>query len=176
MCLELRPATLDDLGLTVSITDFAEEFGEQHGLAVHLDLLPEESDVWLPEDIALTLFRALQEALRNLVRHAEARQAWVTLEIKGEIDSRQPTAIVLTVRDDGQGFVVPRRLGLLTAEGHFGLAGLKERLAMVGGTLAVRSGPGMGTEVVAEIPLAERNLTARFENLRQAILSQQEQP
>jgi len=157
ICYELRPSTLDDLGLIASIADFAGEFGEQHRLPIHLALPPSESDNGLPEEIILTLFRTLQEALRNVVRHAEARQAWVTLEIRQEAGnpSPTPTEIVLTVRDDGQGFVVPRRLGLLTADGHFGLAGLKERLAMVEGTLTVHSTPGRGTAVVATAPLSQ---------------------
>jgi signal transduction histidine kinase len=85
----------------------------------------------------------VQEALANVARHAAARS--VTIRLVWD-DSR----LVLTVQDDGRGFVVPAALHDLTAQGHFGLMGMQERANLIGGTWTVESAPGQGTTVRVE--------------------------
>jgi two-component system sensor histidine kinase DegS len=95
--------------------------------------------------VQLGLYRVFQEALGNVEKHAYAEQVEVTLHMGSE-------EVRLVVRDDGQGFHLPPRLGLLVDEGHFGLVGMRERLDMLGGRLEISSMPGRGTEVVTILP------------------------
>jgi len=133
----------------------AEVFGLHTGIAVRVTVAG-DAEARLPEAVEVCLFRVLQEALRNVEQHARASEMEVVLEMPADFESAAPRKVSLTVRDDGRGFVMPRRLGLLLDQDHFGLVGLRERLALVGGTLEVSSGPGRGTELVAEVPLEGR--------------------
>ncbi len=95
--------------------------------------------------IAACLFRVAQEALRNALRHAEARQIRVALRLS-------PQEATLHVEDDGCGFVVPPRLATLARGQHFGLIGLVERVAWVEGQIDIQSTPGKGTTITARVP------------------------
>jgi two-component system sensor histidine kinase DegS len=99
----------------------------------------------LPSETELLLFRVAQEALRNVWRHSQASQAWITLEFS-------PDKIKITVQDNGIGFQVPDRVGDLPAMGKLGLAGMYERAQLAGGTVAVESKLGKGTTITAMIP------------------------
>ena len=90
--------------------------------------------------MAVNLYRVVQETLANVIRHAEARQ--VTIQLAWE-DAR----LILTVQDDGRGFVVPTAFQGLAAQGHFGLVSMQERVELIGGALTVESAPGQGTIV-----------------------------
>ena len=139
VCAELRPPMLDTLGLGAAFRALLDEWSAQSGVEAHADLLPDEALRALPDEVAVNLYRVVQEALSNVARHADARR--VTLRLTEEGDR-----LVLTVRDDGRGFV-PAAPRDLVARGHFGLAGMQERVALIGGTLAVESAPGRGTTV-----------------------------
>lgn len=167
ICADLRPAVLDVLGLAEAVRSQAEVFGLHTGIAVRVTVAG-DAEARLPEAVEVCLFRVLQEALHNVEQHARASAVEVVLEMpvdlergsgrvwggkKGKREKVEKGSVVLVVRDDGCGFVVPRRLGLLLDQDHFGLVGLRERLALVGGTLGVSSGPGRGTELVAQVPL-----------------------
>jgi signal transduction histidine kinase len=101
----------------------------------------------LPEDVALCLYRVLQEALFNIHKHAAAKQVEVYLRLT-------PEEVRLSVEDDGRGFLVRRRLSRAADTGHIGLLGLRERLKVVHGTLRINSFPGLGTRLEARVPLA----------------------
>jgi PAS domain S-box-containing protein len=136
---DLRPALLDELGLEAAARRFARELAESSGLEV--DLL-----VHLPERLTrqqeIVIYRVLQEALNNVVRHARAAHASVVL-------TATRARVQLTVEDDGVGFDVrsPSR------EGCVGLLGMRERLELLGGSLRLESAPGRGTTVSARLPL-----------------------
>ena len=103
-------------------------------------------NVRLPDDTAVAAFRIAQEALRNAIQHADASEIEVRL-------TSYPDYLRLTVTDDGRGIaggVEPRRF---VAQGHLGLAGMRERAAMIGGKVEVQSAPDYGTVVVLELPL-----------------------
>jgi two-component system, NarL family, sensor histidine kinase UhpB len=135
---ELRPEALDDLGLVNALIALCNRMSSADGPLIKRELqgkLPP-----LPEEVELVLYRIAQESLTNALRHANARS--VTLWLEGDAES-----VALRVRDDGDG--MPRRLPAGTA----GLAGMRERALLVGGSLEVRSRPGAGTLVRLGLPL-----------------------
>jgi signal transduction histidine kinase len=141
---ELRPAVLDQLGLCEALEWQVRELGKRSGLVCHLDL-PDSNPV-LPEEAATAVFRILLEGISNILRHAEARQAWVRLSTERHGIG---TELRLEIRDDGKGITAAQI-------GHplsFGLAGMRERLRAWNGTLQVFGGEGCGTVVAATIPL-----------------------
>jgi signal transduction histidine kinase len=153
----LRPPVLDDLGLGPAIRRLGSEFQEEVGTLVEIDTtgLPER----LPASIEVALFRIIQEALTNVRKHAHARRVSITLAKENEI-------VLLSVQDDGVGFekqITPSpSSGDLTLmgnwlipAGHFGLIGIQERAAQLGGQLNLTSAPGQGTTLRVEIPLPE---------------------
>ena len=92
------------------------------------------------------LFRVTQEAIRNAIRHANARTIAVTVQRLG-------TQLWLTITDDGYGFEVPGNLETLTQDNHFGLAGMRERVQLLSGTFQIESAPHRGTTVRVSIPI-----------------------
>lgn len=142
LAVDLRSSILDDLGLPSATTTYVQQFARVWGLPVHLRVGRIEGR--LAPDVELAVYRVLQEALTNVAKHSRANQAWVSL-------GRRRGQLVLTVRDDGRGFDVAAVLR--DRERGLGLFGMQERMALVGGSLSVRSRPGAGTEVVAKVPL-----------------------
>lgn len=141
---EIRPTALDDFGIHTAIRNLMETWGERSGIAV--DLHMSLNDERLSSEIETTLYRVLQEALTNVVRHADATRVGVMLGATDRL-------VTMIIEDDGQGFVScnidlgnlpPKRLGLL---------GIRERVALVDGSLEVESSPGTGTTVFVRIPL-----------------------
>jgi len=143
---ELRPAGLDDFGLPTALEEYAARLTRDaapDSPAILLDLDPMGTRLAPP--VAACLFRVAQEALRNALRHARARQIQVTLRLS-------PQEATLHVEDNGCGFVVPPRLATLGQGQHFGLVGLTERVAWVDGRLDIRSTPDRGTTITAHVP------------------------
>ncbi|MBN1584471.1 MAG: sensor histidine kinase, partial [Anaerolineae bacterium] len=140
VCAELRPPMLDTIGLGAAIRTLAEEWSAQCDVRVALDLPPDAALRSLPGDVAVNLYRVVQEALSNIAHHAAARLMIIRLVWGG-------THLILTVQDDGRGFVVPATFHDLTTSGHFGLVGMQERVGLIGGEWMVDSAPGRGTTV-----------------------------
>ncbi len=143
---ELRPPGLDDLGLAAALEGYVERLDVAGGADTPEIDMDVDDALTLPEPVAICLFRVGQEALRNALRHADA--AHVTLALHSSEER-----VMLSVIDDGWGFHVPARLTELAQTGHFGLVGIAERVAWLGGRLVVWSEPGAGTEVTVELPL-----------------------
>lgn len=139
---ELRPPSLDHFGLLASLRSLAAEFSLRTGVRVLIE--GGELDPRLPPGLELVLFRTVQEALANVAKHAGADEVIVRLEAPDD------TARVI-IADDGAGFA-PKGHGRRGPEGGWGLAILRERLGAAGGRLEVRSAPGSGTEIAAEVP------------------------
>jgi signal transduction histidine kinase len=140
LAVELRPAALDDFGLVPAVERLVETFREQSEIRV--DLETNLGDERLPADAETTIYRIVQEALTNIVKHAEATHVSVLL-------TRRDGLVAAVVEDDGRGFD-PSRVG----EDGLGLVGMRERLGLVGGRLRIESAEGSGTSLVAEVPLA----------------------
>jgi signal transduction histidine kinase len=147
ICGELRPPALAPFGLEVALRSHAGHFQKTHpDLAVTLDLSPDGLD--LPERVRLTLFRIYQQALNNVVHHAQARAVLVQLAADAE-------QIVLTIQDDGCGFAVPPSWLEFARQGHLGLLGAAERAEAIAGELEIVSAAGEGTVVRVVVRAAE---------------------
>ena len=142
---DLRPLILDDLGLVPALKRLLLELRERSGIDVRFDVTGSVRRLDAP--IELALFRIGQEALRNMENHAEASRASMRI-VFGPANAR------LTVTDNGAGFVVPGLTSLVSA-GRLGLLGMQERARLVGGQCEIRSAPGTGTRVVAEVPVGD---------------------
>ncbi|HTP01122.1 MAG TPA: PAS domain S-box protein, partial [Anaerolineales bacterium] len=141
---ELRPPALSRFGLEKAVRSYIGDFREKNPhIRVRLSLAPDSQ--LLPEDIRLVLFRVLQESLSNVVRHAAATEVHLRFNFDAE-EAR------LEISDNGKGFSVPGDWVGLVRAGHYGLAGMSERVSAAGGTLAVGSSPGSSTTVCVAIP------------------------
>jgi PAS domain S-box-containing protein len=140
----LRPTALDDLGIAAAISLEVERLNEE---GYHVDYEERLGDERLPEELEITLFRVAQEALTNMRKHA--RTQWVRIELR-----RRDGEVYLEIQDFGRGFDLA---ALETLEGgpgeRVGLAGMKERVSILGGELEIRSRPDAGVSIVATIPL-----------------------
>jgi signal transduction histidine kinase len=142
----LRPIYLEDLGLTTALEMLARE--TQPGAALPVDVRVAGTPRRLPAHTEMALYRMAQEALSNVVRHAQATRA--TLEL-----AFTPEAVSLSVTDDGQGFRAPDNPAEFAPGGHFGLLGLYERAQLIGGRLQITSAPGQGTRISVVVPTPE---------------------
>ncbi len=138
----LRPAALDDFGLATAIRLEVEGLRSE---GWHVDYEDGLGDARLPAEVETTLYRVAQEALTNARKHARTDRARVALARRGE-------AIHLEVKDEGRGFDPSSPTTNGPGE-RVGLAGMRERVALLGGELKITSEPGKGTLVVAEVPL-----------------------
>ena len=139
LAVELRPAALDDFGLASAVERLAQTFREQSGLRVDLEArLAEER---LPSEVETALYRIVQEALTNIAKHSRATRVSILL-------TRRDTSVAAVVEDDGTGFDPSA-----DAHGGLGIVGMRERLALLGGRLAIESAPTAGTTLIAEVPL-----------------------
>jgi len=141
---DLRPSILDDLGLLPALEWVTEDLKSTYWIEVDLKVLGNERRLF-PET-ELLLFRIVQEALRNIAKHAEATMA----EVKVKFDEDR---IAVTISDNGKGFEPPESLGALTPTGKLGLAGMQERVQLLGGRLKLESKPGKGTKIFVEAPV-----------------------
>ena len=142
LIFELRPESLAEEGLVVALTKQAESLRARHQLDVQLDLC-EEPD--LPLATQAALYRIAQEALHNIVKHARASA--VTLRLCAP--TAQAPLLALDIHDDGVGFDPDGAF-----PGHLGLRSMRERAAQLGGTLAINSALGCGTQIRVRVPVA----------------------
>lgn len=149
---ELRPAALDELGLGAAIEGLVEGHAATTGLDVRLDLDLAHEDATATErldrELEAGVYRVVQEALTNVAKHASAEHVWVEVTQGGD-------SVSVAVRDDGVGFDMDARD---RGEG-FGLVGMRERVALARGNLAIVSTPGKGTELRGRIPLHRKRDT-----------------
>jgi two-component system sensor histidine kinase UhpB len=139
---QLHPGVLTQLGLVEALRARCDEIRAEYGIPVAVEAPAELGHV--PDDVSLCLYRVAQEALRNVVKHADARTANVSL-------TRQEGHILMYVSDDGRGFEAKQD----RARNGVGLISLEERVRMLQGTLAIESSRGTGTRVSVTIPVGE---------------------
>jgi signal transduction histidine kinase len=147
LAMDLRPASLDHLGLVAALEQLIKVTSERYQLPVHFKTVGITEEARLPDDVETALYRIVQEALTNAVRHARAKNVDVILEL-------QAGRSIVVVEDDGVGFDTQE----IQKSGHLGLLGMQERAQMAGGTLQVESRPGGGTTIVAEVPYVDTHL------------------
>jgi signal transduction histidine kinase len=141
----LRPALLDEVGLTPALSAYLEEQSTISGVSMELD--PQGFEGRLPGDLEIACFRLVQEAVTNALRHADAKHLKVHLE-------RGFDALELRVEDDGRGFDGLSTLVRAALEGHVGVIGMRERVRSLGGAFQIFSKPGEGTRIEVSIPLS----------------------
>jgi len=142
ICHDLRPPLLSN-NPTLALKAMVERLDAQSPAPIHIRVAAE--DLSVPEDTALAIYRIAQEALHNAIQHADASEIAVRL-------TQYPDRLRLTITDDGQGISSGTDLHRFVTEGHFGLAGMRERAAMIGGSLDVQSARDYGTVVILEVP------------------------
>jgi two-component system sensor histidine kinase UhpB len=144
LAVELRPATLDDLGLLAALEAYVESYRTR--MPLHVAFSAEgfdDKDGRLAPQVELVLYRVVQEALTNVAKHAHAGAVQVELH-------RRPDEVLAQVADDGEGFNVEEMMR--SRERGLGLFGMQERLALVRGQLVIDSAPGRGTRIHARVP------------------------
>ena len=140
LAVNLRPASLDYLGLVTTLQQFIQEFSRQYNIKVDFEAVGIR-DKRLPIEIETALFRIIQESLTNVVLHAQATRVDVLLNIRNK-------RVSAMIEDDGIGFMSTSTM----KEEQLGLFGMRERVEMLGGTFMIESSPGKGTTIKAEVP------------------------
>jgi signal transduction histidine kinase len=144
MALQLLPPTLDELGLVPTLSWLAEEM--QRVYAIKIDLKDDGLPKVIDSAISSVVYRAARELLLNVIRHSGG--TWARIEtLCGEHDT-----VMVRVTDSGLGFDV-ESLELISKHNRYGLLVIRERLFLLGGTLSIRSSPGVGTMVTMQVPL-----------------------
>jgi two-component system sensor histidine kinase DegS len=141
---DLRPSTLDYLGLMAALLGAVNDLEEKDGVAAEVKAKGEVRRL-APEQ-ELGLFRIFQEALNNIRRHSESTHAVVEVAF-------YPGKIQMLISDNGRGFDVPERMDGLVPMGKLGLIGMYERARLLGGTLVIKSGPDKGTTIIVDVPI-----------------------
>lgn len=152
ICSDLRPPTIDHHGLSAAIDSLAHEWAERSNIRVQLEIDPALGR--LPETMELSVFRIVQEGLSNIRKHAAARHVRLSVQ-------RTPSSsLLLRLEDDGQGISIPADLASLSVNKHFGIVGISERVALLGGTMNIESSEGNGMILQVEIPSPHPVITA----------------
>ena len=141
---DLRPSSLDDLGLLPTLEGLTSRMSEEDHIETRLEVVGAQRR--LSPEVELVLFRIAQEALTNVRKHSGATQVVTTVEFCNG-------TVKITVQDNGRGFQPPGQAREFVEVGKLGLTGMVERAELAGGSLTVHSGPGQGTTVQAEIPV-----------------------
>jgi len=144
---DLRPMSLDDLGLAGEVPRLIQDFQERYKIPVEYHLFGKERRY--SKYLEVTVFRIIQEALNNIQKHAGASEVVVKLEL-------HPERIYAVIQDDGKGFDVQSAMNL---SDHYGLLNMRERANIFKGELNVNSAPGKGTEIILVIPVNEEGET-----------------
>lgn len=144
ICGNLRPPTIDSLGLGAALQSYVSDWRERTG--INLTLTLDENLGRLPEAIELSIFRIVQEGLSNVRRHSRATAVMVSLK------HTSPRMLMVSIADNGSGVRPVFDLSMLSAQGHFGLLGISERVALLGGRLNLQNGPEGGLLLQVEIP------------------------
>ncbi|MCB2160486.1 hypothetical protein KQH40_00200 [bacterium] len=138
----LRPIYLEDLGLVTALDTLTKETSQSSNIQVDFRSVGDEKR--LSDSVEIALFRISQEALSNILRHSEAKEAQVSISFTAE-------GVELMISDNGIGFVPPKNPGILANKGHFGLLGIHERAELIGATITIDSVIGRGTNLILQI-------------------------
>ncbi len=144
ICGDLRPLTIDSLGLGAALQSFTSDWSARTGIKVVLDL--DANLGRLPEAAELSIFRIVQEGLNNVWRHAQASCVQISLQ------HSSPRTLMVSLSDDGRGLAKDFDLASLAAKGHYGLVGIGERVTLLGGRFRLQRLPEGGSQLLVEIP------------------------
>lgn len=144
ICGDLRPPTIDSLGLPAALRSSARDWSRRTGILIELEVT--EDFGRLPETIELSIFRIVQESLNNIWKHANATEAKVSLR------PISPRLLLVSIYDNGKGLSESFSLAELGGAGHYGLLGISERVALMGGRLRFENRPKGGLLLQVEVP------------------------
>jgi signal transduction histidine kinase len=144
---ELSPSVLYELGFTAAIEWLSEQIQGQHGLQI--SLINDIKTLKIDKEVQLLLFRAVRELLLNVVKHARAKEAYISLQKSG-------SNIVVKVRDNGVGFDISQTGQISKQTGGFGLISIQERIKYIGGHFEIKTGKGHGASITLIAPLKSR--------------------
>lgn len=140
---DLRPMALDDLGLVPALTRYLETLKERYNILI--EIKSSENQKRFNPTIEVAVYRVIQEAVMNTIKHANAGKISVKIDI-------EPNSIIVLVKDNGIGFEADKHLESPKID-SYGLLGMRERLEILGGQLSIKSNLGLGTEILAILPL-----------------------
>jgi len=150
----LRPSHLDDLGLPAALRWYANLLHERAGIQFRVDVTGAEHEI--TPSVKIALFRVVQEALNNVLKHAQAKYVSIQLEFG-------LNAVSVSVRDDGNGFD-PQNIRREHGRFSLGLIGMEERANLLGGKFSIQSWPGGGTLVEVQVPYQQKEMEPQCEN------------
>jgi chemotaxis family two-component system sensor kinase Cph1 len=139
LAVQLRPKALDDFGLEPALERLVQTFSESSG--INVDLEAQLGDARLPTEVETTIYRIVQEALTNVVKHAEGTNVSILLV-------RRDNTVTVVIEDDGRGFELDE-----VRSDSLGLEGMRERVTLHDGRLTIETAPGSGTTLRFEVPL-----------------------
>lgn len=145
---DLRPMSLDDLGLVPALKRYVEQYIKDYGIFVEITIMGKEYD--LSSSLIIAIFRVIQESMTNVRKYAEATEVVIKIEYL-------PNKINVVVRDNGKGFQVEK----VTKEKNnkaFGIVGMRERIQLLRGKFEIKSVLGQGTEVILSVPSTAENM------------------
>ena len=146
---DLRPSSLDQLGLVRTIYQYCEDFSEKTGLKVDFTSAGMD-ELKLNFDTEINLYRLVQESLNNIIKHADAKS--VTIKLVASFPK-----IILRIEDDGKGFDIRNRLVAAFNEKRMGLRSMEERVSLLRGKMKINSRPEEGTKIFIEVPSTGQN-------------------
>jgi signal transduction histidine kinase len=144
ICGNLRPPTIDSMGVGAALQSFSRDWSERTGIVVILDI--DQQLGRLPEATELSIFRIIQEGLNNVWRHAKASSVRIRLK------QTSPRMLMVSIADDGLGIAEELDINNLPEKGHYGLLGISERVSLLGGRIRVMNQPEGGSELLVDIP------------------------
>jgi two-component system sensor histidine kinase DegS len=142
ICINLRPAALDNLGLIDSLRLIVDNINTEHTICSQF--LIDGTEHKLSPQAEVMIFRVVQEALNNIKRHSNATKAVVAVKFDNE-------CLTITINDNGKGFHIPKTLDMLATKRKFGLIGMQQRIISLNGTFRIYSRPGEGTSILIKI-------------------------
>lgn len=140
---DLRPMTLDDLGLIPTLRRYIEKYHEESD--IHVDLLMIGAEQRLPQSMEVTLFRIVQEALNNIHKHARTKTAQIKVEFLRD-------SVNAVIEDKGVGFDLEQVMARIVERDNYGLISLNERAELIGGNVKIITSPGKGTKILVKLP------------------------
>lgn len=155
LAIQLRPAVLDDIGLNIALQKYVADYSRKFNIKVDYHSIGFDS-MRLPAETEIVIYRVVQEAFANILKHSEARNASLILENRRDL-------LKVIVEDNGKGFDVEKIMGS-EIDGKLGLFGMQERIGLINGSITIESTPGFGTNIYITVPIDKKQSYEKDKN------------